>query len=84
MKNPAPQSARGSDQSPGSPSSSLAVFLRGASCLNRHDQSMSKMSSDMYNILARSGPIATSGLDGPSLSPSESGGAAGIVEQFTR
>src|SRR4029453_11289041 len=41
-KNPAPQSARGSEKSLGNPGSSLAVFYVEQVALNRHD-SMSKL-----------------------------------------
>ena len=50
MKNPAPQSARGSDESLENRGSSLAVFYVEQVALNRHDQSMSKITSYLYNM----------------------------------
>ena len=54
MKNPAPQSARGSDESLENRGSSLAVFYVEQVALNRHDQSMSKITSYLYNIFVLS------------------------------
>ena len=50
MKNPAPQSARGSDESLENRGSSLAVFYVEQVALNRHDQPMSKITSYLYNM----------------------------------